>query len=204
MKRRWQVIGLILLLALPLALVLRDFAEKVAVIELLRIVWAGRILIASLPQLPIWAVFLVIVVAITLPSLFQRGRAASRLAATEQPLQGPVRVLARRIQRAMEGEYFKWRLSRDLEGLIVDVLAARERLDRDQIKELIANQELDLPPALVTFLRQGSAPAFSRPSSILGRFQHLGEGSRSSHFESDLESAIRYLEDQLEVSHDDR
>lgn len=205
MNRRWLLIALVLLLAAPLALMLQGFVRDVATIEFLRALWAGRILLESLPQMPLWGLFLVTLSLIAAKSLI-KGKSSAR----EEPQTGPgdlgrVQSLAQEIERSGEGEYFKWRIARDLGELVMEVLAHRQRLDAGPLaaRQELEKQELDAPPEIQAFLRAGSKPAFSRPGNLLAWLRDsLPPKSDSVYPKLDLESVVKFLEDQLEVPND--
>lgn len=213
-RRRLSLVGLVLLLAAPLVLILRDVARNVIVVQLLRILWIGRILFESIPQLPLWALFLVVAASIAVRSLIKGRQPLQKVTIVEADSSrvgdypGRIQVLARWIQRAAEGEYFRWGLVQYLEELILEVLAHHEGATLGQMRQRLRTGRLDAPPEIQAFLQTKQRPTFSRPASLLSwlrrRLQSSTEElwSQTSPSAPDLESIVQFLEDQLEVQHD--
>jgi hypothetical protein len=203
MRQRLLLVGIVLLLALPLVLLLRDFAREVLLVELMRIFWGARILFESLPQLPLWVLVLLAVLVIAASSL--RGARLPMGGAVGRPVPpgGRVRTLARWIERASEGEYFRWKLARYLGDLTWQVMAHRERTTPQDLKQRLNAGGLDLPPAVETYLQAARVPSFGPGAGSLVRlWQRLRRGRSSFPPDPTLESVIQFLEDQLEVQHD--
>jgi hypothetical protein len=204
-RNRLLLVGLVMLLAAPLVLILRDVARDVVVVPLLRILWVGRILYDSIPQLPLWALFLVMAVLIALRSLIKSKEPRQQVMKVQADHPGQIRVLTRWIQRAAEGEYFRWGLTRHLEGLILEVLAHRERVTPEQVRQHLRTGRLEVPPEIGAFLQVRTTLTFSRPTSLLSWLRHrLRLSTGHSSFDPDLERIVQFLEDQLEVQHDHR
>jgi hypothetical protein len=204
-RRRLLLLGLILLLAAPLVLVLRDFAREAIVVPFLYVLWLGRLLFRSIPQPLLWSLFLALALSVAARSLGRRERPARGTREAEAESPGRVRVWARRIQLAARGDYSRWRLAHYLRKLILDVLTHRERLTPEQLRRRLGTGEVVVPPAVQAYLRAGLMPMPSGPMGLLSRLrQRLRSRARTSPLDADLESAVQFLENQLEVSHDRR
>jgi hypothetical protein len=204
-RKRLLLLGLVLLLAAPLVLVLRDFAREAIVVPLLYVLWLGRLLFRSIPQPLLWSLFLTLVLFVAVRSLGRRGGSAGGMREAEEEYPGRVWVWARRIQLAARGDYSRWRLAHYLRKLILDVLAHRERLTPEQLKRRLGTGEVDAPPAVQAYLRAGLMLMPSGPIGLFSRLrQQLRSRARTSPLDADLESAVQFLENQLEVPHDRR
>jgi hypothetical protein len=204
-RRRLLVLGLILLMAAPLVLVLRDFAREAIVVPLLYVLWLGRLLFRSIPQPLLWSLFLTLVLFVAVRSLGKRGGSVGGMREAEAESPGRVWVWARRIQLAARGDYSRWRLAHYLRKLILDVLAHRERLTPEQLKRRLGTGEVVAPPAVQAYLRAGLMPMPSGPIGLFSRLrQQLRSRARPSPLDAGLESAVQFLENQLEVPHDRR
>ena len=205
MTRRLWLIGLVLLLAIPLVLILRDFTQDVLLIELLRVVWAVHLLLASLPQLPLWLFFVLIVLLIAVRSLIRGRRPQPEAPEADAEFQGRVSDLARQLYRVAEGEYFRWTFSRYLGTLAVDVLAHQQRITPEEITQRLRTERLHAPPEIEAYLRHGLVPMPTLSVSPLARLrQLLSPGAQAALLDRDVETVIRFLEDQLEVQHGHR
>lgn len=199
-KRLLLPIVLILLLTVPLALLLRDFARDVVLVELWRMFWGARILFESLPQLLIWGLLLVALLVIAIRSLVRRKGIRREEAEEEVESQGQVRVLAKWIQRALEGEYFRWSLAQRLGGLTWEVLAHRERITPDQVKQRLRAGMLDLPPVIQAYLQSAHSSSPAMSAGLLARIRdRFGSGAQSLSLDYSLEGVVRFLEEQLQV-----
>ena len=209
MRKRLLFFGLVLLLAIPLALLLQGWTREVLVVELWRVVWVMRILLLSVPQTLLWILLLIAVLLIAVRSLVLRPEPRDATAQEEAERPGQVRILAKSIERTAEGEYFRWSLAQHVGELILDVLAYGERTTSERMKQRLRTGHLTLPPELETYLlllsSSGLRPAFSRPVSLFSRLKRLLQASRQpSGLDPALERVIQFLEDQLEVHHDHR
>jgi hypothetical protein len=205
LRRRLVLLGLVLLMAAPLVLVLRDFAREAIVVPLLYVLWLGRLLFRSIPQPLLWSLFLTLVLLVAARSLGGREGPARGMREAQAESPGRVRVWARRIQLADRGDYSRWRLAHYLRTLILDVLAHRERLTPEQLRRRLETGEVHAPPAVQAYLQAGLMPMPSGPLGLFSRLRHrLRSRARPSPLDSGLESAVQFLENQLEVSHDRR
>jgi hypothetical protein len=203
MKKRLLLAGLILLLALPLALLLHDFVREIFVVEFLRFLWALRLLFESIPQLLWWGSLLLAVAAVAIRSLGLQRKQRRRLAAKEPAPGGPVQDLARRIQRAATGDYFRWSLGVSLADLIWEVMAQRERTTPEDVRRRFETGSAELPPAVEAYLRSVQAPHYSASAGLLTRIWHrLRSPSAALHPDVALQRVVEFLEEQLEVVHD--
>ena len=204
MKRfGWLVVViLVLLLSIPLGFLLRDFVREVLAPEIMRLYWSARLLLESLPQLPIWIAFL----------LFALLGAIGTLFSTESPLQaegrprlrrgGRVAILSGWIRRASEAEYFRWRLAQHLAVTTWEVMAYREHLDAQEIKERLRTGRLDVPPAVLDYLRERRPPRLPASEGWLSRLaRRLRRDGGGPARDPGLESVVQFLEEQMEVEH---
>jgi hypothetical protein len=205
MRRRLVLLGLVLLMAAPLVLVLRDFAREAIVVPLLYVLWLGRLLFRSIPQPLLWSLFLTLALLVVARSLGGREGPARGMREAQAESPGRVRVWARRIQLADRGDYSRWRLAHYLRTLILDVLAHRERLTPEQLRRRLETGEVHAPPAVQAYLQAGLMPMPSGPLGLLSRLrQQFRSRAQVSLLDPSLESAVQFLENQLEVSHDRR
>jgi hypothetical protein len=198
-KRNLLPLAIVLLLTIPLALVLHDFARDVLLIELTRMVWEARMLFESLPQLPIWGLLLVSLVVMAVKSLGSHSKSQQTSAPQGAEHRGQVHLLARWIERTSQGEYFKWSLSQRLGGLTWEVMAYREHTTPEELKRRAHTGGLDLPPPIQTYLQSAAPSSFATPAGFLSRIrQRFGLHASSSSFDPALEQVVDFLEQQLE------
>ena len=203
MRRRILLIGLVLLVATPLMLALRGFAREVIVVPLLHLLLIGQIFFNAIPQLLFWVVFIAFALLIAMESLIRRRQIAQELPEIEMARRGRVENLARRIERAKEGEYFRWSFSRYLRELALVVLADRHRTTPEQIRQSLRTGRLNAPPEVHTLLQVGPAPPSSLPLGLFRTLRYrLRPSVKTSPPDPNLKNIVAFLEDQLDVRHD--
>ena len=205
MRQRLLLIGLILLLAIPLVLLLRDFTRDVLLAEVLLFVWSLRVILGSLPQLPIWLLFVILVFFIAAVTLLGPRKPEPEAPQIGGPCPGQVGFLATRLRRVAKGEYFRWDLARYVSGLVLDVLAYRQRTTAARLRHRLRVGDLDVPPDIEAYLRAGQSPIYTLSANLASRVKRLfSPETWAPSIERDIEKAIHYMEDQLEAHHDYR
>jgi hypothetical protein len=199
-KRWWLLVGVVLLLAIPLVLLLRDFTREILLVELLRLYWVLRVFYESLPQIPLWVGFVAIVLIVALRSILARPHFRRSAPMPEVQRRARVHALSRRIRRSEEGEYFKWSLARELRDLILEVLAHQYRTTPEEIRQDLDTGRLDVPPEVRAYLQAGLAPMYSLSDSLFARLkQRLSSTMAPVPLDPHLEQVVKFLETQLQV-----
>jgi hypothetical protein len=200
MRKRLLLVGLVLLLAVPLALALRTFAREVIVVPVLRILWLGYLFLQSIPQSFLWALLLVAALFISARSLIKSRMPTGEVRGEETDRPGQVTVWARRIRWMTHGGYFEWSLAQHLGRLFLAALAYREQLGRDQIRQYLQAGQLDMPPEIRAYLQAGLSPLPPATVGFLSRLlRRFRPGERPSPLNLDPEQVVRFLEEQSEV-----
>jgi hypothetical protein len=227
----WWLLLPVVLLAAPLVWLLRGFARDIVLGYVQRLVWSLHVLLESLPQAPIWLLFVLIVLYIAYRSLFARTRFSLAERRTLPDAGGRVRRLATRIERADRGDYYRWDLARHLGSVVVHVLAHEHRTNPATVRQRLRAGDLDIPDEIREFLFAGLAPIYTlaEGAPVRGRYaltavlsralRSLGVGSRSllpptgrseasgdgldapALDDWDLDHVVHFLEDRLEVPH---
>jgi hypothetical protein len=204
-RQRLLLIGLILLLAVPLVLLLQDFTREVLLAEVLFFIWTLRVILGSLPQLPIWLLFVILVFFIAAATLLGPRKPEPEAPRIGEPCPGQVGFLATRLRRVAKGEYFRWDLARYVSGLVLDVLAYRQRTTVARLRHRLRAGDLDVPPDIEAYLRTGQSPIYTLSASLASRVKRLFlPETWTPSIERDIEQAIHFMEDQLEAHHDYR
>lgn len=200
MRKRLLLAGLILLLAIPLMAVIRNFTREVLALMIARILWFGRVVFESTAQEVWWVYFLLAAAYVALRSLIRskghlRGRAEAKV-----EHRGQIEVLTRWIQHAVWGDYFKRRLAQYLGELTLEVLGHEEQVTPGQVERRLKEQSLGVPPEILALLQAELAVDFSEPTGLSSK---LGQRLRPSAWTSppnlDLERVVQFLENRLEV-----
>lgn len=202
MKHRLLPLALVLLLAGLLALAFRDFVREAIVLPIAYAAWVVSLLLESLPQIIPWMIFLAIGLVIALGSLIARPKPARAAGGGAPHPRGPVEALARQIDLAAQGYYFRWHLARRLRNLAVDTIAYRRRSTPEQVKQQLDAGTLSLPPAIRAYLEAELAfGPVSRFADLLRRVRP-GAPAFASPLDLDPAEVVRFLEAQVEVQRD--
>jgi len=198
-KRLW-FLGLILVLAIPLVWVLKDFAREAIATPLLYVLWIGDLFFQSIPQVLFWALFLASALIVAGRSLIRGKKPAQQEREAETVRKGQVQVLTRWLLLAAQEDYFEWRLARHLGELTSAVLAQRERTAVARMRQHLRDGELDLPPEVQAYLQTGLTVTFSKSGSPFSRLLlRLRSSTRTAELDPGPENVVQFLENQLEV-----
>jgi hypothetical protein len=196
MKRRWLLLALALLVAIPLAGWLKDFVRDSLLAPLLELLWLLRLEFESLPQSYLWIILIVIGLLLAAGSLLTSAAPRRRGLPPGWDRGGPVAVTARWLDLAAHGSYYKWRIARRLSELAVDALAQREHLTPEQVKQRLEEGELNVPPEIRAYVQAGLS------SDLLSQLERPSSGfwSRAASAPLDLspEIIVRFLEAEAE------
>ncbi|HZB96945.1 MAG TPA: hypothetical protein VE268_13385 [Herpetosiphonaceae bacterium] len=188
MRKRFLLIGLLLLPVVLMAVVIQGFVRDVIVVPLFYVFWLLRLLFESISQVLLWGLFIVVVVIVAGRSLVKRvPRLQVRPA--EDRRRGRVEEWQRLIQQTNQGAFGKWRLANALEQLAVDVLASQERLEPREIRRRLENGTLELSPEVLAYLR-ARMPTASTQRQVRLRAQGTAA-------DPDLERVVQFLEERL-------
>ena len=202
MRKRLLLIGLLLFLAVPLALVLRSFARDVIVIPILYILWLGDLLFQHIPQTLVWALLLVTILVISARSLVKSPRSRGEVREVERDRPGQVSTWARWIHMMARRGFYKWFLAQHLARLYLATLAYHERLSREQIRQHLEAGNLGMPPEIQAYLQAGLSPLPPMPVGFFSRLMRRVRPSvHASPLDLELERVVQFLESQLDIEH---
>ncbi len=216
-KRLLSALPWILLLIIPLMILLRGVARSLIVIPIMYAFWVTDLILTILPQPLFWILFLFLVLRIAFRSLLvsKTSRRKSSNPAIRYP--GRVEFWSRRLKLTEQGNYSKWGFARHLGNLTLDTLAYTERLESEQIRERLQNDELDLDPEIQAYLRVGLTARppeafgflssfkrrlFALISKVIPKGWQLTLSNTNASLDLNPEGLVQYLENQLEVPND--
>lgn len=182
-----------LLLVLPAALLIPAFRNVV-----LEGIWAAYLMLLSLPQWMLWALFLITALYIMKKSLFPPKRPVAKAPSQAQQVEGQSRVgeWATAIDLASRTAYFERNLRQRLRKLAAEVLAHQKGLSAEQVKQQLDDAS-DIAPDIQAYLQQGAVEGELPPASG-GFYRRVDRQNRQTTSEADLEGLLQYLEAQLE------
>ncbi|MFQ6033436.1 MAG: hypothetical protein ACE5LQ_01245 [Candidatus Bipolaricaulia bacterium] len=188
---------LVLLLAGLLTLVAGEFVREHLIRPLLFLFQLIGIYLRAIPQLGIWFFLLLLLVLISAYFLRDLRRAAARpkeeRREEEPPPPGPVVDLAKRIELGADGEYFRWRIRRELRDLLVELLAWQRGISKEEALELVRSGAWTDDPRMRELFRRG----FDRRYTLLAQLQEFFSsllGRRDEGFVQELATVVNYLE----------
>ncbi len=203
MRRRLLFAGAVLITAIPLVLALRGYVREAILPSLTRLLWTGRIFINIIPQPLLWIVFLLIASILAARSLIVRRKKTAKALIAVPAQIGRVQHLIQIIQRNSQGSYFKWRLARHLANLTLETPAYREKRSLRQMRQFLESEELGAPREIEDYLLAGLNPNLPPRSHVIARMrQRVQAKFRTPPLDLDPEIVVRFLEKQLEISHD--
>lgn len=198
-RARWAPVGTVLLLASLLAVLFGGFVRDAIIVPLLHAYWVARLYVESLSQQLIWGAFVALALFVIARSAMGREGPPYRRPGEALPERvGPVKALAEHIRLAARGEYFRRRVARRCGELAVEVLAHRDRMPRERVRERLERGELEVPAQIQDDLREGLKPRPAQPPTWGTPFSRiLRRIDGGSPIARDVESAIRFLEARL-------
>jgi hypothetical protein len=210
-KTRWIAAGGIITAAVLISLALGEHLREAIVGPLLYFLWVASVFINRSPQAIFWIVFVSAGVLVAAHSL-ATGREQRQY--EQEPAQaspGRVLTLARWIQEAPYGIYFRQRISRQMLKLTLESRGYYDRLNLMQITALLEGREFDLPSDVAAYLKGGTAlyqdelDGMSTPSVRLRLWLSRvfnAPGKQPGYHDAGLEYLIEILENDLEIHHD--
>jgi hypothetical protein len=183
MNRNLLPIGLGLTIVL-LALLLKDFVRGKVIIPFLKVLR----FVDDLPQDLIWFFFIGIILFFAYKTLIKWKIPWSKSRRTQVVNQGQIEVLAELIRKANQGDYFRERLAQYLCDLTLKIIAHRERLTPEIMKERLKSGTLDVPPEILAYLQAG----------LIWDSPHYRKREKTPLLDLDLKRIVQFLEHQLE------
>lgn len=199
-----RVLGLALLLAIPLLLLVVNQRQEVIATTLWYIMWLGNLVQKAVPQHAYWVLFVLVALAIAVASLVRRKAHGERSSSETSDHLGRVQQLAQVVRGADRSLYLKWQLARLLGWLVLDSTDYRLPADNDGgVLARFLEDERHASPEVRDYLVAGlDRWPYERTGCITRIKQLLRVRAPVGALDLDPEEAIRFLEDQLEISHD--
>ncbi len=204
MKKRFLVYGFILVLAIPLAIVLQDFVRDVIVIPLLFIIWLVQLLLKSISQSNLWAVFLLLPLVFFLKSLKRLSPPSNKMEKTPGDVTGTVTIWVERLRNAEKGIHDDRSLKRQIGKLFFSILAYNTGKNPDRIRGSMASGDLEAPPAIQEYIKDGDGdiPPTRFRSELRSFFCAWVRKRRGSPLNKDAENVVKFLERLIGVKHE--
>jgi len=175
------------------------------------IIWIAGLVIESTPQVFFWGALIFIALVVALRSLWSTEGEAGMAGRPSRRVNRRVRLDFWALQlRIARGHYARSRFGDLFNRLMLDVLAHQYDLPVRSVDRAISNGRIEVPEVVMRFKAARSQEA--RPpvefwdalKLWLERLFARRANEETDFSAQDLESIVRYLEDQLEVENDRR
>ncbi len=203
------ILGAALLpVAVVLAIVLRDMAYQVIVVPILFILWLANFLLDSIPQMFFWLLLWLFLLRIAVKSLVDLRRVVHASQPGEHGGQAPGRVhlWQERLALARRGNYSRWGIARHMLTLFSDIVASSESSLPVAVRERVRAGTYPAPPEVAAYFQAAMSPQMSYSPSffkrLVQRFAWRKTAPESPALNLDVERVVEFLEDQLEVPHE--
>jgi hypothetical protein len=136
------------LLTLVLFFLVDDFVIEVLLKPVLRFFWFISLVVRTIPQGILWAVFILIMIFLVASGFREDAQKASPTWRASKPLPGRVETWTRWLVGARRSRYARWRLSKELRKLTRELLSPYEGEERVRL----GLDDLDLPEDIRAYL----------------------------------------------------
>ena len=205
MRRRWFIIGAGVLVAVALGWASVRLTGGALSAAFWYVLWYTNLQLKSIPQDAFWVLLICLSAALAVASLF--GRRPTRRVEGEQPerSRGLIRPMAHAVRRASETYYYRWRLARQLSALVVEAIdTSGQSGARSKRQWWIKNSE-DVPPEIRGYVEAALWGGLLRTGQMTPLWRRaLSPGQARSPIDLDLETVVRFLEDQVEGADEHR
>lgn len=209
-RRNLILIVIVVLIVAVVAFLIRDYVRFYVAPFVLYVLWITQLLISSLPQALLWALFLIVAFTLAWRSLMQ---ARHRIVRKERPTNiyyGRVEELSRMIEQAGSGDYFARRLERQVSDLTFETLGHGDKLTPPQAQQAVEKERGRIPGLIHEFLQRTTAQRTSGVDMMTqynNRFMAaadrvLRQARSQSGINPEVDAVIAYMEQQLEVKGD--
>ena len=210
LQKRWfRILGLVVVLAIPLAFLLSrafgGFVRDVVAAPFLYLLWLGRLYVRTVPHALFWGALLLLGLGLAVTSMLvgaggqiRRDRGSGQGEARRFYV-GQVKQLTTHIEFAGRSEYFRNRLRGRLRSIVLQALDYGRGYREEEVERAL--NALEAPPEVRAFFADGKQRTRrSQVGGLLARVRaRLRGGEVISASRVNLEGVVRFLEDRLEV-----
>jgi hypothetical protein len=188
------VLGLTLVLAFPL----RSVVERGVIVPAAYLLWLGRVLYESMPQLLCWVTALIVVLLAAWSALLPGERYVPRRTPGVRITQGPVQSLTGWIERAPRGIYYRWLVAHRLGELAHRMLVQREQGRPRSVFAPLTGPDWEPGPELRSYLEHGLHGSFAD----YPQRRMLFRPRAPTPLDLDIDAAVEFLEAKSETRYE--
>jgi hypothetical protein len=198
-----------------------DFVNQAVAVPLSYIIWLGGMVYRGTPQFIFWFFILGVIVTLALKGLSSNNQSSLRTRELDLYYPKRERVGFWHLQIYLARSGYSWqnnssvsRFAEHFSKLALDTLAIQRQQSLRQVEQQIDQGEIELPAVvnnlMVARRRQNWINNTSWIQRLVNRIKNLyqsawsGQKVADQSFGQDLEIAVKFLEDQLEVEYDHR
>jgi len=193
-RRRWLIIGAIVMIAAILAFPMRETIYSTFVIPAAFVVWQLGFMYRALPEIAWWWVILVIVFLMLVFSAMPQFKPARNEKVKPKPRNGQVEDLSIWLGRTKSGVYFKWLVANRLGKLAYQILSQRESGRPRSVFNPLIGEDWQPSKELQDYLETGLHGSFSDFSGS----NSLMTAQPKTPLDYDINDAVTFLESQVE------
>jgi hypothetical protein len=197
MTRRGAVLAGAILIATLLAFPLRQAVHQTIIVPAAYMLWALGLFYRSQSQGIWWVLLVVSVLFILGRSLAPQLQLPARASVRPNETRGQVQDLARWLERAKKGTYFKWLVANRLGKLAYQILLQRGNGKPRSVFEPLSGPDWEPGAELQSYFQSGlqrSFADFPTPRKLLA-------SPPKTALDHDVDKAVEFLEVQLDHSH---
>ena len=153
MKKRLLPIALILVIAILFAPLCGNFVRETVVIPFLYIFWILQFLLAAIPQVTFWPCFVLLMFLIMVVSFVQRPKVQPKTKAPDTAERQRVETWAMLLKKAKGDDYFKWRLAKQMQKLLLESMAHKKGQSFSETRAQLRQNTLDMPPDIRAYFQ---------------------------------------------------
>ena len=194
MTRRWVVLAGVFVVAAMLAFPLRQAVHQTIVIPVAYLLWVLGLFYRSQSQGLWWVILVALVLFFLGKSLAPTLRPQRSTLPKSKPAQGQIEDLARWLERANSGTYFKWLVANRLGKLAYQILLQRENGKPRSVFAPLSGPDWKPSAELQNYLQSGLQRSFAD-------FPHprkLFASPVKTALDLDVDEAVEFLEIQMD------
>jgi hypothetical protein len=193
-RRRWPILGGVLIIAGILAFLLRETIYNMVVIPVAFIAWRLDLVYRSFSQGIWWSLIVFVVLVMLIFSLMPQAKLRRGAPLKSRPSIGQVEALAVRLRKADQGIYFKWLIANRLGKLAYQILLQRESGRSRSVFAPLLGVDWEPTEKLQAYLETGLHGSFA---DFPNGKQRWG-APEPTPLDFDVAQAVEFLESQVE------
>lgn len=199
MKKKYLIIpGLALIITIIMMIWFEDFVDIVILTPISYGLWILRLIFESFHQQVIWISFLLIAAILILASLTPERKGFRREEEGERKYPNRIEIWERHLTSLRGGKHLRWGTGDHIGELLINALAYRYSLSRDQVFEKLNADEFSIPDEVKLYIAMAyKASAFRETLLKKMGFSSLEQAGYNL---PPVENVINFLEEQVKFN----